>query len=415
MSNYLAIAAVTATLHDLIFLGVRDELGSGNITAKPLDKARENRDRNQVNLFLYHTMPNVAWQNRHRPGYGRHSETDKPPFALDLYYLVTAYGENDSEVKSHRLLGQVMSVLYDHTTLNAVEIEAATATELAESDLHKQVEQITIAPQSLSFDEMSQLWRGFQAQYRPSVAYKVSVVMIDSTLPVRSAPLVLSRGHDERGADVFYGAAPSLREIQLPYRKPSAELGNTVTLRGELFDSPDLRLRFHHQRLGNAIEMTPPSERTTTRLEITLPDPVTEPGAIAQWPAGFYSLSLVVQREDYAWTTNELPFTLAPQIRSITPLEAPPGNLVLTVTCIPQVRVNQRVVLLFGDRGIFAQDISVPTAPTEPTTLTFRVQDADPGIYVLRLRVDGVDSIPIDFTTRPLQFAASQQVRIVGA
>ena len=122
MSNQFAIAAVTSTLFDLVFLGIRDELGSGNITALPLDKARSGRDGNQVNLFLYHTMPNTAFQNDYRPSRGKHSHTGKPPLALDLFYLITVYGQSDSETKCHRLLGQIMNVLHDHPILHAEEI-----------------------------------------------------------------------------------------------------------------------------------------------------------------------------------------------------------------------------------------------------------------------------------------------------
>ncbi|MEO0824389.1 MAG: hypothetical protein AAFY67_01845 [Cyanobacteria bacterium J06642_9] len=42
MSNSLAIATVTATLKNIIFAGIREELGNGTITTKSLERAREN-------------------------------------------------------------------------------------------------------------------------------------------------------------------------------------------------------------------------------------------------------------------------------------------------------------------------------------------------------------------------------------
>jgi hypothetical protein len=69
-------------------------------------------------------------------------------------------------------------------------------------------------------------------------------------------------------------------------------------------------------------------------------------------------------------------------------------------------------VLLFGDREVPATNITTPPDPTAETTLTFDVTDAEAGEYVLRLRVDGVDSIPVDFSTAPPQFDPSQIVTI---
>jgi Pvc16 N-terminal domain len=412
MSNSLAIAAVTATLHSLIFLGIREELGSGNITALPLDKARSSREGNQVNLFLYHIMPNPARRNE-RLARGNLSHAGKSPLALDLFYLVTIYGQNDSETKSHRLLGAVMSVLYDHTTLSRAEIEAATEVELSDSDLHRQVEQITITPEHLTFEEVSQLWRGFQAQYRVSVAYKVSVVTIDSTLLPKSALPVLSRNWDDRGFAVYPGLAPALQGIRLPHRQASAQFGDTIALDGIHLESRNLMVQFRNVRFGHTLELPPLPEQTETELQVQLPAPA-DAGAIAEWRAGFYSLSLAVQRPDYVWTTNELPFALAPQVLSITPQEMPQGRVLLTLTCLPQIRPEQKVILLIGDRGVSVQDLSSPADPTAPSTLTFQLKDVQPGLYVVRLRVDGVDSIPIDFASTPLQFAENQTVRVTG-
>ena len=49
------------------------------------------------------------------------------------------------------------------------------------SELAEQVEQIKITPQSLNTEEISRMWTAFQAHYRPTAAYQVSVVLIEST------------------------------------------------------------------------------------------------------------------------------------------------------------------------------------------------------------------------------------------
>ena len=74
------------------------------------------------------------------------------------------------------------------------------------------------------------------------------------------------------------------------------------------------------------------------------------------------------------------------------------------------MRRGQRISLLLGDRETLAEPLPAGTDATD--TLTFRVEDATPGTYVVRLRVDGVDSLPFDPDVSPLAFDPQQQVTI---
>jgi len=68
-----------------------------------------------------------------------------------------------------------------------------------------------------------------------------------------------------------------------------------------------------------------------------------------------------------------------------------------------------RVLLIFGERQIKPDTITTPANPALPTTLDFTVPEnnaaGDPvtvaGDYVVRLRVDGVDSIPVVYAGTP--------------
>jgi hypothetical protein len=87
---------------------------------------------------------------------------------------------------------------------------------------------------------------------------------------------------------------------------------------------------------------------------------------------------------------------------------------------VPQVRDDQSVVLLFGDREVKPRSVTTPANPTPPpptdptaaTALDFQVDDVLPGEYWLRLRVDGVDSLLVDRTVTPPVFDPSQKVTI---
>jgi hypothetical protein len=426
MSDSVAIAAITARLHALLDRELKNDFDDITVTVRPLDRARENVEGHQVNLFLYHTLPNAAWRNMDVPWRVKPGERGQMPLALDLYYLLTAYGPNDDEIDTstnsnrllgaHRLLGHAMSLLHDNTIFDADAINAILPAQDQLDHPYDQVEHVRINPQPLSVEDISKLWAGFQVEYRLSVAYQVGVVLIESGRPVDAALPVLRRGSEDRGGYVLPSLSPILYELQMPHRKPGAELGDTLTILGDQLDSGDLTVRFSHPLLAVPLERAPLPGGTAMEMQVKLPDAGDDPETPSKWPAGFYTLSLVVQHPGLpAWTTNGLPFALSPQVANVNPATAAQGDLplTLTMTCTPQIRSEQRAVLLFGRREIPAQTVTTPSDPTAPTTLTFSVDEAEPGEYVLRLRVDGVDSIPVVFAPpAPPEFAADQKVTI---
>src|SRR5262249_23836140 len=215
MSNAFAIAATTATLRSLLARG----LGISHVTVRSLDNARKDITTDHVNLFLYQTLPNAAWRNMDMPRQLKPGETGQPPLPLTLYYLLTAYSDDMDDTGSHRLLGQAMSIFHDHPLLGADEIKNATSTttDLADSNLHEQIDRVRITLQPLTIEEMSKLWSPFQTQYRLSAAYQVSVILIESTRPVRSPLPVLTRGRDDRGVTSVTGGLPALDEVRVPF------------------------------------------------------------------------------------------------------------------------------------------------------------------------------------------------------
>jgi hypothetical protein len=417
MSNPLAIAAVTATLRNLLQAGIDldPDLGGTSVTARPPDKARSPNDTaSQVNLFLYQTEPNAAWRNRDMPRQVKPGEEGHPPLALTLYYLLTAYGKDNEDVSGHHLLGRSMSILHDHPLLGAAEIQAA----LPKTDLHEQVERVRITPQPMSIEELSKLWTTFQTNYRISACYQASVVLVDSARPVKSALPVLRRGSQDRGPVALASPSPTLSEARPPAPQPSVRLGEELTLHGLNLSYGTHAARISSQRLPAPIDIPPEEGATESRLRLLLREPADDPGALAP---GFYTVGLLVQHPDLPpWSSNEVPFTLAPTI-TVSPLTAQPGDVALTVECSPRLRPGQRVLLLFGDRQVEPQTIDTPADSTLPSTLEFKVSDVpepapenDHDDYVVRLRVDGVDSLPVVLAGSPpvLQFDPAQTVKV---
>lgn len=412
MSNSLAIAAVTATLRQLLHTGLNADVPGADVTIKPLDKAVNGTATNKVNLFLYQTQLNAALRNMDLPLQGKPGETAPPPLALDLYYLLTAYGAGDDETEplSHRLLGRAMRILHDHPVLGREEIRNA----FSGNDLHQQIERIRITPQPLSLDELSKLWTTFQTQYRLSTAYQISVVLIESTRPVKTPLPVLKRGEADRGVTAVAGAAPHLKEIRLPRSQPAARLGENIVLIGEQLTTVDAVTRFTSLRLPNPIELAPAAGDKAGELRVHFPDKTEDPNALSRWAPGFYTLALVVRHSGMpAMASNELAVALAPQV-TVTPRTAAAGTVNLTITCEPRVIVGQRILLLFGERQVEPQTVTTPADTAQPTTLTFAVPNVADGKYLVRLRVDGVDSIPVTYSETPPvpSFDPNQQVTI---
>jgi hypothetical protein len=416
VSNPLAIAAVTATLRNLLVRGV-PELPDQNVTAKPLDKARPaSADKDQLNLFLYQTVLNAAWRNRDMPRQLRPGETGQPPLALNLHYLVTAFGNGDDDALSHRWLGMAMSVLHDHPVLGAQEIQDALQPD--DSGLQAQIERVRITPQPMSLEELSKLWTTFQTQYRISAAYAVEVVLIESTRAARTPLPVLSRGKDDRGVSAqgnLIPPFPAIDDIQFVDPATSAlldlgprvsvELGDRVAILGHHLaltdgDSNTVTVTVRFRRLGSTVPqdvLVPAGQRTDQRITVQIPN------VPASWPAGPYVLSVLVMpngKPEETRETNEWPLLIAPVITTSLPLTVTRpsvsnglGDATINLSCSPDIQPGQRVSLALGDRELRAE-----LPPTAPATLKFVAKGVAAGSFRVRLRVEGVDSHLLDWS-----------------
>lgn len=430
MSNALAIAAVTATLRNLLEnVNQGTGLNGSNvtITTKPPDKTRDGTNTdNQINLFLYQVLPNAAWRNMDIPQRVRSGETAIPPLALNLYYMLTAYGEGDDDSLGHRLLGHAMSIFYDHALLGAQEIKDALPSDI-DSDLENQIERVRITLQPLSVEEIFRLWSGFLTQYRISVSYEISVVLIESSRAVKTPLPVLTRGKNDKGITSQGSMLPpftTLTNLGLPTKIQAAiRVGEQLTIQGFHLDAKDVQILLTQTRFGFTWQLAPDAGTTAQKMTVTIPatPPALQPPdptAPTTWPVGFYSVSLRFTNDDgFTATSNELPLALALTISNIQ-LQGDHTDTTVTLDCNPGVLPGQRVALLIGDREVpFAFPPPAQPPPQSPqaiTGLSFHVGAIDAGTYSVRLRVDGVDSLLVmqDAQTGLPTFDPNQQVVI---
>jgi hypothetical protein len=407
MSDSSAIAAVTAALRVLLERGLKDYVAAGGITTKPLDKARDgNEDKNQVNLFMYQVTLNAGMRNMDLPRLVKPGETGSPPLPLVLHYLLTVYGKKDDypDPESHVLLGNAMRVLHDHPVLGPAEIREA----FKDNDLYKQIERVRIVPQSISLDDLTKLWTASQGHFRTSVAYVVSVILIDSLSSTRTPLPVLTIGKDDRGITAIPELIPPFPEISkvvLPGDRPSAMLGDEIILIGHALNGATIAVRLRNYLLGEREQPLSRNENSGS-LKFTLQD------LSMEWPAGLYSVSVAIGEGTQKVITNELPFSLAPEITTsldtLNLIRNGKGDVAITIQCKPHIRPEQRASLLLNER----EHLSQPH-PSITDTLVFNIKEAPVGRFYSRLRVDGVDSLIVkNYLERPPVFDESKQLLI---
>lgn len=426
MSSPLAIAAVTATIKDLLNDGLLNHdlssLGSFTVTSLPPDRISTGQtEPNQLNVFLYQVTPNSGWRNSALPSRdAAGTRISNPPLALDLHYLITAYGSED--LNAEVLLGYAMSLLHETPVLSRQQLRTVLGGvspvdgsiipspfgNLSAEDLADQIELVKITPVFLNTEDLSKLWTSMQARYRPSMAYMASVVLIQSEASIKSAPPVLKRGAEDRGpvalATPFaslVSARPAASDLL-----PAARLGDAVRLTGtNLAQGGTTVVVFEHSGSGQRIELTPTAV-TGSAIQVQIPSIATLPAAINLWQPGLYSVSLRVSRPNLPdQSTNGVPLALAPLI-TVTPQAAAPGDVTVTLTSTPRLAPEQstRTLMVFGSNTVAPTSIVTPADPLQPSSLTFDLTGVAAGEYLVRLRVEGVESLPVVIAGSPAKF-----------
>jgi hypothetical protein len=444
MSNALAIASVTAVLKGILQNATTDTKHNinmkvsqvVNVTAiSPSRIAKpDGEEVPQLNLFLYQIAPNGALRNLGLPSRSQRGERlTNPPLALDLYYLLTAYGKLDFEAEI--ILGYAMQVFHEMPILSREIIrnilhqpsgDSKPSNALKDSDLADQIELIKLTALSMNAEETSKLWTAIGTGYRPSVAYQASLILIEGSSPLKQSLPVLTIGKDDSGiisrtdAIVPHANFPALTEAKPPGGQISVMLGDTLTIMGYNLDAADATV-FFRSRLSDKpfkISALPYANQDTLRIilpkEPYLEDPARPETRIdpdEDWPAGFYQLWMTFGSETNKKTTNNLVISLAPHITGITKnANSVEDNKIVDVAFKPGLHQGQRASLLLGSIEILPEDYDMSASSV--SILTFRLGSIPSGKYIAWLRVDGIDSPFVDRSCKPPRFLPAAEVNI---
>jgi hypothetical protein len=416
MSTAYALAAVTAVLRRRLLdrmaeADVASVVGTVPVSTTPPDRLGNGAEPTQLNVYLHHVTPNQGWRNVDLPDRdSRGQRIAAPPLALDLHYLLTAYGADPffAEV----LLGHAMQVMHERPVLARDEVRAAldptppdplVPAPVSASQLADQLEQVRFTLETVTAEESSRMWSALQAHYRMTAPYVATVVLIE---PVR-------RGRPSLPASSVSSAAADV----------SAPVLSSVTAGGDSQAPVDFTSTLFLTGRGLAAESTTyaigPVELSATKVDVVSDDEVhVDLAALAtKPPAGV--LPVVVRRavdvgggagERRVASSAAVPVVVRPGVSApaatvtssatIDGVVHRTGELRATVS--PEVGAAQRVSLLLTgtapDRPGYTLVVPPGNGVTAPATTTATVvaplRRVRAGTYVVQVEVDGAQSLP---------------------
>ncbi len=405
MSNVLSIAAVTAVLKVLLENGLVSDpiaasVGDVIVTALPPDRISVEADeRAQINLFLYQVTQNrnVDWvsqefRSRHSRINGNAS-SQSPPLALDLHYLLTAYGAKDFQAEL--LLGYAMHLLHktpaitsdiiENTLINASTTNTSSAFSQAVAsvsvpDLAEQIGQIKLTPEFFNMEETSKLWSALQTHYRPSATYLASMVLIESSKPENSEVYIMPLSQ------------PTIEQVMASAKTDQMIVtGTTLVIRGKRLRGEITRIRLSHRET-----LLVPHDVKETQISLLIPSDLY---ASVQGIQVVHLTMGNAGQTDYLFESNVAAFVIHPIITAfVAQVENSGDNLrtaEITVKFQPKVGKAQRVVLLLNEVSVnspVAYSFLVAPRTEDTDAITIPVKNVKPGTYIVRVQVDGAES-----------------------
>ena len=406
MSNHLAIATVTATLAHVLQEAVQEDVTGATVSYLRPDGATGPAPGAKVNIYMYQATPNPSWRNSDLPTRGGAGALmQRPRAALDLHYLLTFYGD-EKDLVPQRLLGSTVRAIHSQPVLTREKIRETiknVALNLGNSNLAEDIELVKFTPATLSLEELSKLWAVFfETQYTLSMPYQASVVLIE-TDQTPSSPLPVL----ERNVYAVPFRAPVIDKIALdaPGEGPITAESNIVisgrNLRGQV-----TLVSFSGSQLGPAA----PGSVSDTEIKVKLPADLRAGVQAVQVEHQFFMGSPAVGHRGFE--SNVAAFVLAPIITDPTPPsftvanpDPKPISGQVRVRFKPQVEKSQRVRLMLNEFNapptrpahvyVFDAPLNKGITPPDVDTsrIRFHVADVAAGDYLVRVQVDGAESV----------------------
>ncbi len=395
MSTYAAAGAVGVSLQRLLRdrLDVPATLPPATSIVVTVGTPPEEPEAEEpiVNLFLYRVSSNGALSNQQPPGRGERGAYGHPPLSLNLYYLLNTYGTTTAagsdtlqdEIVAHDLLGSAMRILNDYPILTSA-IETTGGQQVLDPDLLNASEAIKVTLDPLSLEDLSKVWTALSRPFRPSAAYEVSVVQIDSklrsvnVLPVGpigpvSGPKVYTVG----------GTSPTINDLHAAQRSSAqVRVGETLVLDGSGFIGDETAVRINgHDGLAQIT-----SVREDRLAVLIVDDPRLEPGIHTLRVSHGVMIGEPLRRRA-TFVSNTVAFALVPHVESVALAGA-----TITIDGNRLLAPGVECLTLVGEQTVSSYE----PASSETSLKLALPPGLTPGVPVrVFVRVNGVQSIDL--------------------
>jgi len=186
MATYHAIAATGLAIIGMLrdacprseFAGAQFDLYQTSNFQAPMEEG--------LSLYLYHVAPNATRRNL-PPRVSPDGRRYRPPLPVDLHYLLTPWART-AEMQQ-RLLGWSMRELDDMAILPAGVLNHY----VTETDTFRSDETVELVLESLSLQDIVNIWDVFKPNLQISVAYVARLIAIESQVQIPDAGLVQTR------------------------------------------------------------------------------------------------------------------------------------------------------------------------------------------------------------------------------
>lgn len=438
MTNALGIAAVTAVLVDRLrdaVVNAVDAAGGVTVSAMPparLDHGGDITPGTRLNLFLYRVERNPGWANNELPE--RSSSGDRisrPVLPLDLHYLLSAYGNNNFEAEI--MLGFGLQMMQEYPFFDRQAIRTALGGDrvqaggllpdafgaLSPDSLADQIEQIRISPHQWKPDEEWRLWEALHAGLQPSATYKVSVVLLQlegttrPSLPVQKSVVFVEQLRHPRITAV--SSMTGLNDP--PVRDASVARGGHLVLEGSGLQGSETLVRFGQPNVPDVAPASAQPDRVVVQVPVALspgPTSVQIVHRIPKDPApGAERISFEL--------SNSVVAGVRPAFHAVNPVavvnrvDHADGTVSadILVRLDQLIGVDQRTSLLANEAdlpvgrvsaafavGANLPDVRPPGPDPAVDTVVFSISHVVSTRYLIRVRVDGVDT-PLQLPFNP--------------
>ncbi len=399
MSNFRAVATVTATLQNILQAAIQADVPGATVTTvRPGEDTAANLPSTGLNLFLYQIGQNPHRSNDDLPTRSVDgTPVQRPVVPLELYYLMSCYG-NDLTLEPQRVLGSAVAFLHGQPQLTRTQIQAVVADPakpfLAASDLASQFDLIRFTPVNLTLDELSRLWSVFlQTHYVLSATFKASTVLLERVirprpaLPTRVVQLVAMPMPTPRidavvsatgdATPIIGGASIAIRGADLQGDSSIVEIDGTVAATTSAAD--------------DRIVLTLPATITAGPHTVLVRQGVLINGAGQPRPVFASDLATFAVQPVITKTGGAANIAIS----NVQGTGAAPRSATVTIQVAPAIGIAQTAMLEMSRVQqvafrFLAQPLAAPS-----TQLIFEIVGVPAGDYIFQLRVDGAPS-PLD-------------------